>query len=216
MGYVVFGVSSSYLFEVLEILRRLAQPISAFVTNIAEGEIPEGIAPLVSVDQIEPTWLDEPVVVPLTTPGHRKSAVAHARALGFHRFPVVADPTAIVASTATLGEGTVLNAGVIVGAKTHLGAFVSVNRGASIGHDVILEDFVSLGPSCVLCGYIRARPGAYVGAGAIVLPKVAVGKNSVVGAGAVAVSSVPDRSVVVGNPARVTRQDVAGYNGVSV
>lgn len=50
MGYVVFGVSSSYLFEVLEILRRLAQPISAFVTNIAEGEIPEGIAPLVSVE----------------------------------------------------------------------------------------------------------------------------------------------------------------------
>jgi sugar O-acyltransferase (sialic acid O-acetyltransferase NeuD family) len=216
MGYIVFGVSSSYVYEVVEILRRLAQPISAFVANIPDCEVPVGIDPVVDVSEIRAGWLDEPVVVPITTPGHRKSAVAHARALGFHQFPVVTDPTAIVASTATLSEGALVNAGAIVGARTRLGSFVSVNRGASVGHDVILEDFVSLGPSCVLCGHVRACSGAYVGAGAVVLPKIHVGRNSIVGAGAVAVSSVADRSVVMGNPARVIQRDAAGYNGVSV
>jgi len=216
MGYIVFGASSSYVCEVVEILRRLAQPITAFVANVPDGEIPADIEPVVNITEIRAGWLDEPVVVPMTTPGHRKSAVAHARALGFHRFPVVVDPTAIVASTATLSSGTLLNAGVVIGARTRLSSFVSVNRGASIGHDVILEDFVSLGPSCVLCGHARAFAGAFVGAGAVVLPKVDVGRNSVVAAGAVAASSVADRSLVMGNPARVTRQDVVGYNGVSV
>jgi acetyltransferase-like isoleucine patch superfamily enzyme len=85
-----------------------------------------------------------------------------------------------------------------------------------VGHDVILEDFVSLGPSCVLGAFVRLLPGAYVGAGAVILPSVTVGKNSMVGAGAVAVSDVPDHAVAVGNPARVIKQGVPGFNGVSV
>ena len=216
MSYVLFAVSSSYVSEVIEILRRLAEPIDAFVVNVESADVPDDVSPVVTVAEVRPAWLDDPVVVPLTTPGHRKSAVAHARAVGFHRFPAVVDPTAIVASTARLGEGTVVNAGAIIGAKTRLGAFVSVNRGVSVGHDVILEDFVSLGPSCVLGGFVRALPGAYVGAGAVVLPNVTVGKNSVVGAGAVAVSDVPDHAVVIGNPARVIKEGVPGFNGVSV
>jgi len=216
VSYILFGVSSSYLAEVVEIIRRLAQPINAFVVNVEAGDIPKDVGPVVRVTDIRPAWLDDPVVVPLTTPGYRKSAVAHARTLGFHRFPPIVDPTAIVASTVTLGEGAVVNAGAIIGAKTRLGPFVSVNRGVSVGHDVILEDFVSLGPSCVLCGFVRVLPGAYVGAGAIVLPNVTVGKNSVVGAGAVVVSEVPERAVAVGNPARVIKTGAAGFNGVSV
>jgi sugar O-acyltransferase (sialic acid O-acetyltransferase NeuD family) len=216
MSYVLFGVSSSYVSEVVETLRRLGQRIDAFVANVEEGDIPEDVGPVVSVAEIRPAWLDAPVVVPLTTPGHRKSAVAHARALGFHRFPPIVDPTAIVASTVTLGEGTVVNAGAIIGAKTRLGPFVSVNRGVSLGHDGILEEFVSLGPSCVFGAFVHLLPGAYVGAGAVVLPNVTVGKNAVVGAGAVVVSEVPDRAVVVGNPARVIKTDGPGFNGVSV
>jgi sugar O-acyltransferase (sialic acid O-acetyltransferase NeuD family) len=216
MSYVLFGVSSSYVSEVIEILRRLAQPIDAFVVNVEAGDVPDDVSPVVTVADIQPAWLDDHVVVPLTTPGYRKSAVAHARSLGFHRFPAVVDPTAIVASTVRLGEGTVVNAGAIIGAKTRLGRFVSVNRGVSVGHDVILEDFASLGPSCVLGGFVHLLPGAYVGAGAVVLPKVTVGRNSVVGAGAVAISDVPDHAVAVGNPARVIKTGVPGFNGVSV
>lgn len=215
MSYVLFGVSSSYLSEVIEIFRRLAQPIDAFVVNVATGARPTDVSPVVGIAEIRPTWLDAHVVVPLTTPGHRKAAVAHARSLGFHRFPPLVDPTAIVASTVALGEGTVVNAGAIIGAKTRLGPFVSVNRGASVGHDVTLEEYVSLGPSCVLGGLVHARPGAYVGTGAVVLPEVTLGRNSVVGAGAVVISEVPDQAVVVGNPARVIKT-VPGFNGVAV
>ena len=47
--------------------------------------------------------------------------------------------------------------------------------------------------------------GAWVGAGAIILDGVEIGKNAVVGAGSVVVDSVPAHSVAIGNPARIIK-----------
>ncbi len=46
----------------------------------------------------------------------------------------------------------------------------------------------------------------WIGGGAILLPGVTVGRNAVVGAGAVVSRDVPADTVVAGNPARVIRQ----------
>lgn len=47
------------------------------------------------------------------------------------------------------------------------------------------------------------RSQAKIGAGAVLLPGVTIGRGALVGAGAVVVRDVPDGKVVVGNPARV-------------
>jgi acetyltransferase-like isoleucine patch superfamily enzyme len=56
-------------------------------------------------------------------------------------------------------------------------------------------------------GYVRApvEIGEYtfVGAGAIILPGVKIGKGSLVAAGSVVNKSFPDFAIVSGNPARV-------------
>ena len=45
----------------------------------------------------------------------------------------------------------------------------------------------------------------WVGAGAIILPGVTIGKNSVIGAGSVVTKDIPANVVAVGNPCRVMR-----------
>lgn len=52
---------------------------------------------------------------------------------------------------------------------------------------------------------ITVEDNAWIGGGAIVLPGVVVGENSIVGAGAVVTKSLPPNTVAVGNPARVIR-----------
>ena len=52
---------------------------------------------------------------------------------------------------------------------------------------------------------INIGDNVWVGSGAIILPGVTVGANSVVGAGAVVSRDVPPNVVVAGNPARVVR-----------
>lgn len=51
---------------------------------------------------------------------------------------------------------------------------------------------------------VKIGDGVYLGTGAIICPGVTIGARTVVSAGAVVVRSVPPRSVVFGNPARVT------------
>jgi maltose O-acetyltransferase len=60
-------------------------------------------------------------------------------------------------------------------------------------------------------GWEVAKPiviedNVWIGGGAILLPGVTVGRNAVVGAGAVVSRDVPANTVVVGNPARVIRE----------
>jgi acetyltransferase-like isoleucine patch superfamily enzyme len=54
-------------------------------------------------------------------------------------------------------------------------------------------------------GSVEIGDDAWIGAGAIILPNVAIGAGSIVGAGSVVTKSVPPGAVVAGNPARVLR-----------
>ncbi|WP_308547565.1 sugar O-acetyltransferase [uncultured Parabacteroides sp.] len=53
---------------------------------------------------------------------------------------------------------------------------------------------------------IKICDGAWIGGGAIILPGVTIGENSVIGAGSVVTHSIPDNCVAVGNPCRVIKQ----------
>jgi len=57
------------------------------------------------------------------------------------------------------------------------------------------------------------RPRAKIGANATLLPGVTIGRDALVGAGAVVVHDVPDGAVVVGSPARVVKyvREIAAY-----
>jgi len=213
---VVYGVGSTYVYEVHETLRRLSWPVCAYVANLEGGFRPSDLTPLMDASALTDDLLRLPVVFALVTPGHRRSLEREVLGRGFSAFPSVVDPTTVVASSASMADGTMVNAAGVVGANSTLGRFVSLNRSVSVGHDAVIDDYASLGPGCVLCGGCTVGRGAFIGAGAVLNPGVSVGPNAVVGAGAVVAKDVPERSVAVGNPARVVREGIAGYNDVTV
>lgn len=51
-------------------------------------------------------------------------------------------------------------------------------------------------------GLVKIGDNAFLGASTIVLPGVEIGKNCIIGAGSVVAKSIPEGSVVAGNPAR--------------
>ena len=90
---------------------------------------------------------------------------------------------------------------------------------------IIIEDKVLVGPNAVMRasghryeksdvpirsqghskGKIIIKAGAWIGANAVILPDVTIGKGAVVAAGAVVTKDVPPYSLVAGVPARVIR-----------
>ena len=57
----------------------------------------------------------------------------------------------------------------------------------------------------LLCKPIHIKKGAWIGAGASVLPGVTIGKYAIVGAGAIVTKDVGDYEVAVGVPAKIVK-----------
>lgn len=114
-------------------------------------------------------------------------------------------PTAVISEKAEICEGTVVMQGTVIQSCARIGRHCIINTGASVDHECLIGDFVHISPHSTLCGNVQVEEGAWIGAGAVVIPGVKIGKWSVIGAGAVVVTDVPDRVIAVGVPAKIIR-----------
>ncbi len=207
-----YGIASSYTYECEEIALRAGLRIEGYIHNQNTDNYPQDLKPLYMLDQINESIRGIPVIIPLITPGFRKLLEAEILAHGFNSFSNLVHPSAIIAASVKWKSGFNVNAGVVIGTNTIAGKHVLVNRSVSIGHDVQIEDYVTFGPGCIIGGLSRICEGAFIGINATILPKVTIGSNSVVGGGAVVTRNVPDNTIVAGNPARIIKTGIAGYN----
>jgi sugar O-acyltransferase (sialic acid O-acetyltransferase NeuD family) len=116
-------------------------------------------------------------------------------------FVTVVHPAATVAHSATLGAGSFVAAGAIVGPAAQTGKSVIVNHGAVIDHDCSVGDFSHVAPNATLGGCVTVGLRVLIGAGAVVLPGVSVGDDAIVGAGAVVLGDIGAGETWAGNPA---------------
>lgn len=109
------------------------------------------------------------------------------------------------------------------GKLTHVGREVFINFGCTFLDQggITLEDGVFIGPGVkivtenhpevpelrhrLLVKPVVIRNKAWIGAGAVILPGVTVGRNAIVAAGAVVTKDVPDDAIVGGVPAKFIR-----------
>jgi len=106
----------------------------------------------------------------------------------------------------SIGNNVHINCGVCVTDPTlvRIGSNVGLSDCTLIGHDgVVALIEVCYGKQLDSVGYIDIRDNCFVGHGAIIMPRVTIGPDSVVAAGAVVTKDVPPGMVVGGNPAKV-------------
>lgn len=211
-GIVIFGVGSSLVVDLEEGLQRAGTAIAAAVANVpGEVHLLER-SPLIGRDDVTPEIAATPFLVPLFTPANRHLAVQDAVRLGFATPAEFTDPTVAVPRSLAAEPGLWVNTGATLGGASRFGRFVLVNRGASVGHHADLGRFASIGPNATLAGEVTLGAGAAIGAGAVILPRIRIGEHAVVAAGSVVTRDVPDRSLVMGNPARIAREGLEGFD----
>lgn len=118
----------------------------------------------------------------------------------------VVHPAAVVHPSAVLGAGSVIGAGAVIQPDAVIGSHVIVNTASSIDHDSKLQDFVHVAPGACLAGGVEVAEGALIGMGSRILPRINIGRDALVAAGAVVTRDVPAGSVAIGIPARSTRR----------
>jgi sugar O-acyltransferase (sialic acid O-acetyltransferase NeuD family) len=198
-----------FSFEIAELAEDTGEfEVTAFVENLSRERCSETLEgrPIVWIDDVGELAADHLAVCGLGTT--RRRIFAEQAAERGLRFATVVHPSARVPGSSTLGEGTIVSAGAVLGTRADLGRHVFVNRGALVGHHTEVGDYASLMPGSNVAGFCRIGEAAYVAIGAVVVDRTSVGAGSVVGAGAVVTKDVPERVQVVGVPAQVVKEEI--------
>lgn len=106
-----------------------------------------------------------------------------------------------------IGEGAILCARSLITSNVKIGKHFHCNIYSYVAHDCVVGDFVTFAPRVCCNGNIVVEDFAYIGTGAFLKQghptrPLRIGRNAVVGMGAVVTQDVPPGAIVVGNPAR--------------
>ena len=135
----------------------------------------------------------------------RRKAFQTLQKIGF-TIPSVVDPTAQIARTATIGEGSIIHQLAVLDADACVGACSIINKGSILSHDCRIGDFVHVSPGCILLGNVTVGNDSHIGAGATVREGISIGNDVMIGMASVVVKDIADSTVAFGNPCKVVRE----------
>jgi acetyltransferase-like isoleucine patch superfamily enzyme len=125
---------------------------------------------------------------------------------------------AIVLEAAIIGNNCNINCHTFIENKVLIGNNVTVKSGVYLWDGITIEDDVFIGPNVTftndkfprskqypdLFDKIYIEKGASIGAGAIILGGIRIGKYSLIAAGALVTKDVPSYALVKGAPAKIS------------
>ena len=110
---------------------------------------------------------------------------------------------------ANLGENSMVMAPIAGAAFDHIkiGNNVYINSNSLAANVQLLSNnHDEYDRQVLLCKPIHIKKGAWIGAGASILPGVTIGEYAIVGAGAIVTKDVGDYQVAVGVPAKIVKK----------
>ena len=125
------------------------------------------------------------------------------------------EPITLIASTTKIGKnsteitkGCLILDQCLISNNVKIGYGNLINKSSIISHDVKIGSFCEISPSSRILGWVNIGDEVSIGANATILPNISIGSNSIVGAGSVVTKNVPENVVVVGNPAKIIRNNI--------
>lgn len=145
------------------------------------------------------------VYCPLGNNKLRVKFLQQATSLGYDT-PCYIHPSVIISPNVEIGKGVYILLGTQVMPYTKIEDFVMISMNVSIAHHNILRTGTFLSTGCNFGASIVAEENSYCGIGSTVMTGLhRLGKDCLIGAGAVVIKDVPDGAVMAGVPAKIIK-----------
>lgn len=187
--------ASGHAKVIIDILTANHITIDALVDDNPELQELHGIPVIHSADGLSPF---------IISIGSNKTRKMIAERIG-GPFTTAIHPSAIISSYARIDEGSVVMQGAIIQSDAQIGKHCIINTAATVDHECIIEDYVHISPNVSLCGNVQVGEGTQIGVGSVVVPGIKIGKWSLVCAGSVVTTDIPDYCIATGNRCKVIK-----------
>lgn len=118
-------------------------------------------------------------------------------------FPTLIHPSVLIGDEfVSIGNGCIICAGTIITCNIEIKDFVILNLMCTVGHDTVIGSYASFMPSVNISGEVIIQEEVYVGTGAKIINQLEIGRQTIVGAGAVVSKTLPEKCTAVGIPAK--------------
>ena len=206
MRSVIFG-AGTYGQVYLAYLQEAGVEVVGFIDDdpTIQGSLVGGI-PVIgnheSLKDLKQQYNLEAFYCPLGNNQLRVKFMEMAKDAGF-ALPNYIHPSVVLSPHVIIGEGVYILLGTHIMPHTLIKDYVMISMGVNVAHHVILEKGVFLSTGCNFGASIVAREKAYCGISSTIMTGIhELGKNCLIGAGAVVIHDVPDNAVMAGVPAK--------------
>lgn len=110
--------------------------------------------------------------------------------------PVLIHPSAKIAVSARISEGTLVFENAVVGSDAVIYENCIINTGAIVSHDCVIGRHSRVSPGAILAGDVTIGSSSLIGMGVTVYMGVHIGNNVVIANGKDVFTDVPDNSIV--------------------
>ena len=128
----------------------------------------------------------------------RRALYEQLKTLNFN-IPSFVSETAILSSSALIGEGTIAMHGSIINAEASIGKNCILNSKSLIEHDVTVGNFCHISTGAIVNGGCIIGSDSFIGSGSVVREGIKIGNNCVIGANTFVSSDLEDNTKFVGN-----------------
>jgi len=125
----------------------------------------------------------------------RKRLYERIKGHGFF-MPTLIHPSAEIAPSAQLGEGTLVFENAVIGSEAVIGDDCIINTGAIVSHDCRIANHARISPGAVLAGDVKIGENSLIGMGVTIYLGVRIGKNVIIANGQNITSDVPDNAII--------------------
>jgi len=163
--------------------------------------------PVVPFDEVEQKFSPEQHAMLIAVGYLKNKMIRHERYLqakekGYRLINLVS-PKSVIHRENLTGDNCIIGHYTIIPDSARIGNNVIIGSGSNIGHDVTIGDNSILSSGVLIAGSVSIGESCYLSTGCIIRNRAAIGKECVIGAGAIIFENTKDRSVYLGEPARL-------------